>query len=98
VSSAFNAPAAIIGKEDPVAQTSAKLGYYVKDTGDGDVYNFFMADEPPLGQYVLHDGVWVPLPDPWYLMDKIIDGDPEVDGPVADPPEGVPPVRVLISR
>jgi hypothetical protein len=73
-----------------VAQT-AKYGYYT-DTG-GDVYHFFMAAEPPLGQFILRDGAWVLLPDPWYLMDRVIDGDPDLTGPVVDPPEGVPPVK-----
>jgi hypothetical protein len=68
-------------------------GYYVRDTGDGDVVYFFAGGEPPLEQYVLRDGTWHPLPDGFYLMDKLIDGDPDFYGPVADPPAGVPPVR-----
>jgi hypothetical protein len=24
-----------------------KIGYYTRNTGDGDVYHFFMGDEPP---------------------------------------------------
>ena len=66
------------------------IGYYVKDTGDGDLYHFFMGDEAPLKQYVLRGDRWEPLPDPWYLMDKVIDGDPEVDGPMKDPRESHP--------
>jgi hypothetical protein len=33
-----------------------------------------MGDEPPLEQYILIDGVWEPLSDPWYLMDMVIEG------------------------
>jgi hypothetical protein len=68
------------------------LGYYTR--GDS---VFAMLDEPPLGQYVLRDGAWVPLPDGFYLMDKIIDGDVDTDGPFADPPEGVPTVRLPVT-
>jgi hypothetical protein len=43
---------------------------------------------------VLRDGErWEPLIDGYYLWDKIIDGDPDTDGPFADPPAGVPAVR-----
>jgi hypothetical protein len=66
-----------------------KWGYY----SAGDVW-FYLGAEPPAGQYVFRDGAWVPLPDPFYLMDKIIDGDPDVDGPFPDPPKGVPAVRL----
>ena len=65
-------------------------GYYTEVSGDGTAYHYLMTDEPPLGQYILHGGVWVPLVDGFYLMDKIIDGDPEVTGPVPNPPDGVP--------
>ena len=76
-----------------------KIGYYTEDTGTNDddapdVFYFFIGDEPPLEQYILINGVWRPLIDPWFLMDKIIDGDPDIDGPTEDPPEGVPPYAV----
>ena len=80
-----------------------KLGYYIQDDGE-DVFYYFMGAEPPLEQYALRNGVWEPLPvygiyngrlvtlvDGYYLMDKIMDGDPEVDGPFDELPEGVPP-------
>jgi hypothetical protein len=44
-----------------------------------------MGAEPPLEQYILIDGKWEPLSDPWYLMDMVIDGNPELTGPVKDP-------------
>lgn len=61
------------------------LGYYFS----GDVV-FYMGGEPPLEQYVFRDAAWQPLPDGFYLMDKLIDGDVDLDGPVPDPPKGVP--------
>ena len=80
------------------------LGYYIRDTGGGDVNCYYMADEPPLGQYALRGGVWellevyglldgarVTLVDGYAVMDRLIDGDPEFDGPFEDPPEGIPP-------
>jgi hypothetical protein len=75
---------------------AVELGYYILDTGDGDVYHFLMTDEPPLGQYALRGGAWEPLIDGFYLMDKVIDGDPDVTGPMVHPPEGVPrsPIEV----
>jgi hypothetical protein len=54
-----------------------------------------MGDEPPLEQYILHVGKWTPLVDGFYLMDMIIDGNPEISGPVLDPPEGVPPYEPI---
>ena len=48
---------------------TGKQGYYTRDTGDGDVYHYYMGDEPPLEQYILRGGRWVPLEDGWYLMD-----------------------------
>jgi hypothetical protein len=50
-----------------------KIGYYTQDTGDGDVYHYFMGDEPPLMQYVLRGQTWELLDDPWFVMDRIID-------------------------
>jgi hypothetical protein len=67
------------------------LGYYVRH-GE---YHFAMTAEPPDGQLVLRGDHWEPLPDPWYLMDKLITGDVDTDGPFADPPEGVPAVRAF---
>jgi hypothetical protein len=49
-----------------------------------------MGDDPPLAQYVLRGKTWEPLPDPWSLMDMVMDGDPDYDGPTANPPPGVP--------
>jgi hypothetical protein len=57
-------------------------GVYVRDIGDGDVCYFLMIDEPPRGQYVLRGDVWVPLPDGFFLMDKLITGDVDTDGPL----------------
>jgi hypothetical protein len=54
---------------------SNRVGYYTQDTGQH-VYHYFMGDEPPLEQYMLHGETWEPLVDPWYLMDMIIDGQP----------------------
>jgi hypothetical protein len=65
-------------------------GYYTETTNSG-VFHFFMNSEPPDGQFILIGSPWKPLIDGWSLMDKIIDGDPEVSDPVRDPPEGVPP-------
>jgi hypothetical protein len=42
---------------------------------------------------VLHGKTWEPLGDPWYLMDMVIDGQPDLTGPVANPPRGVPSAR-----
>ena len=67
----------------------SKVGYYTRDTGQR-VTHFYMGDEPPLEQYLLHDGVWEPLADGYYLMDMIIDGAPDLSGPVKNPPRGVP--------
>jgi hypothetical protein len=61
------------------------LGYYTRDAGQ-DSSHFLMTAEPPSGQYVLRDGVWVPLPDPFYLMGLIISGDVDMVGPMPDPP------------
>ena len=76
-----------------------KIGYYTEDTGPNnddapDVFVFYMASEPPEGQFILINGAWRPLVDPWFLMDKIMDGDPEVGDPTDDPPEGVPPYEL----
>ena len=46
----------------------------------------FMGDEPPLEQYILHRGKWEPLGDGYYLMDMIMDGNPEISGPVNEVP------------
>jgi hypothetical protein len=78
-----------------VAETK-KRGYYTQDTGDGDVYHFFMGDEPPLEQYILHGGMWEPLIDPWFLMDMVIDGQADLTGPFVDPPEGVTPISAAL--
>lgn len=73
---------------------NVKRGYY-RDVGGedvgGDVYHFFMAEEPPDGQYIFRGGAWVPLVNGYYLMDRLITGDVDVDGPFDDPPKGVPP-------
>ena len=66
-----------------------KLGYYTQDSGQN-VYHYFMGNEPPLEQYMLHDGKSEPLSDGWYLMDMIMDGNPDLSGPVKSPPKGVP--------
>jgi hypothetical protein len=70
---------------------ASKLGYYTQDTGQS-VYHYFMGDEPPKGQYiyVLRDKVWEPLTDSWYLMDMVINGEPDLTGPMVNPPAGVP--------
>jgi hypothetical protein len=70
----------------------SKIGYYRRDTGQS-VYDFYMSEEPPLGQFLLRDGTWEPLADGYFLMDMVIDGNPELTGPVKDPPQGVPPYR-----
>ena len=44
-----------------------------------------MGDEPPDEQYVFRGEVWKPLPDPWHLMDMVIDGAPDLSGPVKNP-------------
>jgi hypothetical protein len=49
-----------------------------------------MGDEPPEKQYILRGETWELLADPWYLMDMIIDGQPDLADPVANPPKGVP--------
>lgn len=78
---------------------AVKLGYYIRDTGDGDVsYYYFMNQEPPDGQYKFKGGVWKPMIDGYYLMDKIIDGDPDIDGPFDAPPEGVLPFESPLAR
>jgi hypothetical protein len=74
------------------AMATEKLGYYTQDTGQN-VYHFYMGDEPPLEQYMLRGGTWVPLDDGWYLMDMIIDGAADLTGPVKSPPKGVPVIR-----
>ena len=67
-----------------------KFGYYTQDTGQS-VYHFFMGDEPPEEQYMLHGDKWEPLVDGWYLMDMVINGAPDLTGPVGARPEGVRP-------
>jgi hypothetical protein len=66
-------------------------GYYTESFYEGDDVHYFVGGEPPLEQYILINGVWKPLVDGFYLMDKIIDGDPGVGDPTDEPPEGVPP-------
>jgi hypothetical protein len=66
----------------------SKIGYYTQDDGEDRFY--FMGDDPPLEQYILRDGAWKPLNDGYYLMDMVIDGNPELTGPVKNPPRGVP--------
>jgi hypothetical protein len=68
---------------------SSRVGYYTQDDGE-DRFHYFMGDDPPLAQYVLRGKTWEPLPDPWSLMDMVMDGQPDLDGPVANPPRGVP--------
>jgi hypothetical protein len=41
---------------------AGKVGYYTQDTGDGDVYHYYMGDEPPDKQYVLRSETWELLP------------------------------------
>lgn len=69
---------------------TAKKGYYTQDTGQN-VYYFYMGAEPPEEQYILREGKWKPLADGWYLMDLVINGTPDLNGPVPNAPEGVPP-------
>lgn len=72
-------------------------GYYVSDPGvpnAGEVKVFFMAAEPPDGQYRLDGDQWVEVPDGWYLSDRLIDGDPGLSGPFAEAPNGAPPPPV----
>ncbi len=64
-----------------------------RDTGTY-VRHFYMGDEPPQEQYMLDGDTWVPLDDGWYLMDLVIDGTPDLTGPVKNPPKGVPPIKV----
>jgi hypothetical protein len=59
----------------------SKLGYYTRDTGDGNVYYYFMGDEPPLEQYRLNGKIWVPLVDGWSVMDMLMNAQPDLDGP-----------------
>jgi hypothetical protein len=68
---------------------SSRVGYYTQDDGE-DRFYYFMGDDPPLEQYILRDRVWKPLEDGYYLMDMIIDGQPDLTGPVANPHKGVP--------
>jgi hypothetical protein len=70
-----------------------KQGYYTRDTGQN-VYPYYMGDEPPLEQYRFNGSQWVPLDDPWHLMDQIIDGSPEISGPTQDPPKRVSAIKV----
>lgn len=67
-----------------------KLGFYTQDTGQN-VYYFYMAAEPPEGQYILREGKWHPLVDGYYLMDMIINGQPDLTGPEPALPKGAPP-------
>lgn len=67
-------------------------GYYRRFEGGpgGEDSWYFMGGEPPLGQHVLRDGTWIPLPgDGFGLADRLIDGDPDFDGPVSLP-AGIP--------
>jgi hypothetical protein len=67
-----------------------KIGYYTQDDGE-DVTHCYMGAEPPQKQYVLREGDhWELLPDPWSIADMIMDGNPELSGPVRYPPAGVP--------
>jgi hypothetical protein len=66
------------------------LGYWVRFADEPPTFFYFMSDQPPSGQYKFK-GIWKPLIDPWYLMDLIMSGDVDLDGPFDDPPEGVPP-------
>jgi len=75
-----------------MAESSPKIGYYTRDTGRN-VYHYYMGAEPPGEQYILRGQTWEPLVDGWSLMDMVIDGTPDLAGPVPDPPEGVPAVR-----
>jgi hypothetical protein len=68
---------------------SSRVGYYTQDDGE-DRFHYYMGDDPPLKQYILRDRVWKPLEDGYYLMNMIIDGNPELTGPVKNPPRGVP--------
>jgi hypothetical protein len=52
-------------------------------------------DEPPDEQYIYLHGVWKPLKNGYHLMDMIIDGQPDLDGPFPNAPEGVPPAPPL---
>jgi hypothetical protein len=65
-------------------------GYYVYEPYKQEPIVFFMADEPPDGQYRLDNGEWVPLPDGWFISDMLMDGDPALNGPVAEAPAGAP--------
>jgi hypothetical protein len=74
-------------------------GVYVDIGGEdvgGDAIYFLVAGEPPDGQFLLCDGTWKPLTDGFYLMNRLIVGDVDIDGPMADPPAGVPrsPIEV----
>ena len=66
-----------------------KFGYYTQDNGQN-VYYYYMGAEPPEEQYILRERKWQPLEDGYYLMDLIINGDPDLEGPVPNPPEGAP--------
>ena len=70
----------------------SRVGYYTQDDGV-DRWHYFMGDDPPLEQYILRDGAWKPLADGYYLMDMIIDGQPDLSGPTVNPPRGVPSAR-----
>jgi hypothetical protein len=72
----------------------SKLGYYTWDD-TVDIFYFFMGDEPPLKQYMFRGQVWEPLIDGWYLMDRVIDGEPGLDGPMPNPPDGVPAMETV---
>lgn len=68
-------------------------GYYSRDSGDGDTVYYYMNGEPPQGQFIFRDGKWKPMPgDGFGLADRLIDGDPDFNGPV-EAPRGVPPFK-----
>jgi hypothetical protein len=73
-------------------RSEAKFGYYVEDDGTA-IYYYFMGKEPPEGQYIykLLNGAWRPLKNGYFLMDMIMDGNPNLTGPTSAPPEGIPP-------
>jgi hypothetical protein len=66
--------------EGGLTMVAVELGYYIRDTGDGDVCYFFMTDAASGAVHASRRRVGAV--DGFYLMDKIISGDPDMTGPV----------------
>jgi hypothetical protein len=73
-----------------------KLVYYTRDTGQKRLSLLHGRRTAP-GAIQAERQTWVPLNDGWYLMDMIIDRNPELSGPVKNPPQGVPAIKDKIK-